>query len=496
MGITCLWIPPACKACWGGSTGYDAYDLYDLGEFDQKGGVRTKYGTKEELQRLVGKAGAAGVDVLFDVIVNHKAGAEYTEPVRGVRVEQYDRLKEVTGGLEDIEAWTGFDYPARGDKYSSFKWNKSHFSGVDFDEKTKDYAIWRLEGKRWAHDADEDRGNYDYLMFANIDHLHPDVREELLHWISWLGSQLRLGGIRFDAIKHISKDFQWDVVSHIRQAISHDWLIIGEYWHLDAGFLAELVERFDHQMMLFDIPLVHNFRGLSEAPEWEVDLRTVFDGSLGRLKPGHSVSFVVNHDTQEGQTSETLVEPWFVPLAYALILLYEGAGTPCVFYGDLYGSFGPKDGRGEGTLELPPYHAGVARMVLARRHYAYGAQTEYFDGPRCVGFTRHGHALRSAGAGLAVLLNASSSPQRAKKTMYVGIQHAGECWTDLLGAGSGQEDGVVIDEHGFATFSAGPRSVAIWVDAAADARDVVDNFALDHDIYGLMGSEKMDQSQD
>ena len=28
--------------------GYAAYDLYDLGEFDQKGTTRTKYGTKDE----------------------------------------------------------------------------------------------------------------------------------------------------------------------------------------------------------------------------------------------------------------------------------------------------------------------------------------------------------------------------------------------------------------------------------------------------------------
>ncbi len=89
MGVTSLWIPPACKAYWGGSTGYDTYDLYDLGEFDQKGGAGTKYGTRAELERLVAAAGRCGVDVLFDIVVNHKAGADYAEPARGVRVEQY-----------------------------------------------------------------------------------------------------------------------------------------------------------------------------------------------------------------------------------------------------------------------------------------------------------------------------------------------------------------------------------------------------------------------
>ena len=47
LGITSVWFPPAYKGTNGGySIGYDAYDLYDLGEFDQKGTLPTKYGTK------------------------------------------------------------------------------------------------------------------------------------------------------------------------------------------------------------------------------------------------------------------------------------------------------------------------------------------------------------------------------------------------------------------------------------------------------------------
>ena len=49
-GITAVWLPPAYKGAAGGyDVGYGVYDLFDLGEFDQKGSVRTKYGTREEL---------------------------------------------------------------------------------------------------------------------------------------------------------------------------------------------------------------------------------------------------------------------------------------------------------------------------------------------------------------------------------------------------------------------------------------------------------------
>ncbi|CAJ2501831.1 Uu.00g046840.m01.CDS01 [Anthostomella pinea] len=462
IGVTSMWIPPACKGFLDGnaSAGYDTYDLYDLGEFNQKGGVKTKYGTKAELLKLIEVSNIHGLAILFDVVVNHKGGADYHEPVNGVRVDHLNRLHEITGGLEHIQAWTGFDYPVRNDEYSTFKWNKSHFSG--------------------AHDADDDRGNYDYLMFANIDHSNPEVQQELFNWVQWLGSELDIGGIRLDAIKHISKQFQKDFISHIRKTVGPGWLIVGEYWHFDARFMAKLIEDFNHQLILYDIPLVHKFRDLSKTPIDRLDLRTVFDGSLVSLKPEQAVSFVVNHDTQEGQASECVVSPWFIPHAYALILLHAKAGTPCVFYGDVYGSYGPQGESKAGEYNLPPYHSSVVKMVLARQYYAYGGMSEFFDDPLCIGFTRHGDEDHSDGAGLAVVLSALE--ETASKRMFVGQKHAGEVWTDVLG---GVKDEVAIEGDGWATFPVRPRTVSIWVDAVAEDRELVDGFVFDHDIYGL-----------
>ncbi len=51
-GFTALWLPPANKAAGWKSMGYDPYDFYDLGEFDQKGGVPTWFGSKAELLDL------------------------------------------------------------------------------------------------------------------------------------------------------------------------------------------------------------------------------------------------------------------------------------------------------------------------------------------------------------------------------------------------------------------------------------------------------------
>lgn len=65
-GIDNMWIPPGCKASSPSGNGYDIYDLYDLGEFDQKGGKSTKWGTKEDLVKMVKKANEVGLGIYWD----------------------------------------------------------------------------------------------------------------------------------------------------------------------------------------------------------------------------------------------------------------------------------------------------------------------------------------------------------------------------------------------------------------------------------------------
>lgn len=63
------------------------YDLYDLGEFDQKGSTRTKWGTKEELLSLSKKSQELGIGLYWDAVLNHKAAADKKEKVKVVEVD-------------------------------------------------------------------------------------------------------------------------------------------------------------------------------------------------------------------------------------------------------------------------------------------------------------------------------------------------------------------------------------------------------------------------
>lgn len=181
LGVSRVWIPPACKAASPHTNGYDIYDLYDLGEFEQKGSVRTKWGTKAELEALVRRGEEVGVGVLFDAVLGHKAAADEKEVVRAVEVRRGDRrvgrkgeggdevvVGEGEEGAGEIEAWTGYRFEGRGEKHSLMRWRKEHFTGIDWDDRRKREGVWRFEGKKWAEDVDEELGNYDYLFVAPI----------------------------------------------------------------------------------------------------------------------------------------------------------------------------------------------------------------------------------------------------------------------------------------------------------------------------------------
>ena len=49
-----------------------SYDIWDLGEFEQKGSKRTKWGTKDELLQAIKVAKEHGIITYIDAVMNHK----------------------------------------------------------------------------------------------------------------------------------------------------------------------------------------------------------------------------------------------------------------------------------------------------------------------------------------------------------------------------------------------------------------------------------------
>ncbi|MGI6107134.1 MAG: alpha-amylase [Lachnospiraceae bacterium] len=448
MGITAVWLPPAYKGNGGRSdVGYGVYDTYDLGEFDQKGSVATKYGTREEYLWCIRTLQAAGIRVYADIVLNHKVGADETEEITAIEQNPSNRLEE-THGPEKISAWTKFTFPGRRGKYSDFVWDASCFDGTDWDENRKKKSIYLFSGKGWDPEVDNENGNYDYLMGCDVDFDSPKVREELLRWGEWYTRTAQMDGYRLDALKHISRKFYPWWLGELRKRTGRELPTVGEYWTPDCGKLTAYLKECGNCMSLFDVPLHYHFREASWA-DGKYPMRNILDGTLLSADAEHTVTFVDNHDTQPGQSLESFVNSWFKKIAYAIILL-RGYGTPCVFWGDLYG--------------IPHNHImpveGLSIMMKERQLYAYGELHDYFDDDHIVGFTREG-SPEYRNSGIAAVM---TDGDQGVKTMYVGKRFAGTEFVDTTG---GVRQPVIIDENGNGTFSVLGGNASVWVTQAA-----------------------------
>ncbi len=448
IGITSVWLPPAYKGHAGiDDTGYGVYDLYDLGEFDQKGTTRTKYGSKAEYLEAIRAIQANKMEAYADIVLNHRCGADETENVDVVEVDMDDRTKVRLDSQHKAEVWTQFTFLGRQGKYSPFVMMHDHFTGVDHKVEGDDpRKIYLMAGKSFSGEVSDEHGNFDYLMGCDVDLYHPDVVNDLREWAKWLIDTTQINGFRLDAVKHIPASFYRDYLKFLRTHFSkRELLSIGEYWTRELEELRDYIKQTEGLIQLFDVPLHHHLCEASKKGK-DYDLRTIFDGTLVQAEPTLSVTFVDNHDTQPGQSLESWVDDWFKPLAYALILLRKD-GYPVVFYGDYYGS-------SEKDAKLTSHHKLIEVLLDARRKYNFGDQHDHFDHANCVAWVRAGDK-EHPGSMVVIMSSGDAGTKRinsvAKNTKF----------TDLT---THCPDVISTDENGEADFICPAGSLSVWVE--------------------------------
>ena len=234
-----------------------------------------------------------------------------------------DRRKEISPPRV-IEPWIRYNFPGRGDIHSSFKWNSDHFNGTDWDQRGQRNAIFKIVNppeaperpgssstgsvaKGWAADVDDENGNADYLMFSNVDYLHPDVREDVTNWGKWMVSDtVGVDGFRLDAVQHYSWKFAQEWIEHVRHTglrKGRDIFCVGEFWVDDVVKLLQWLINVHHLASLFDTPLVYHFSKVSQAWDkaWDmigqggrlstrgIELNKVFQQTLVENAPENAV---------------------------------------------------------------------------------------------------------------------------------------------------------------------------------------------------------------
>lgn len=444
-GITSIWLPPASKSAGGvNDTGYGVYDLYDLGEFDQKGTVRTKYGTKDEYIAAIRALQIEGIQVLADIVLNHRMGADEQQDIIAYKINPDDRT-ETIGDYRTISAWTKFNFEGRSNTYSDFKLDWSHFTAIDYDDKEKENGIFRFYGKQFSNEVDKERGNYDYLMGCDVDFNNLDVVRDLHSWGKWFVNQTHVDGFRLDAIKHIRSSFYKSWLSYLKHEFDKDFYTVGEYFSANIDALLNYLDYNKQVSSLFDVPLHIKFKDASESSGY-YDMRKIFENTLVDRRPSKAVTFVDNHDTEPGQSLESWVQPWFKPLAYAMIM-FRDVGIPCIFYGDYYGI--PEK-------NIEPMKELLDVFLLARKYLAYGDEKDYFDDSNIIGWTRSGDYYHQD-SGMAVIL---SDGNGGGKQMNVGKNLANTVLYDCTG---NVKETVYVDGDGNGIFYVNGGSVSVWI---------------------------------
>lgn len=334
------------------------------------------------------------------------------------------------------------------------EWHWRHFTAADYNElDDKTNAIYLFEGKNFEKGVDLEKGNFDYLMGCDLDVNNPEVEKELFHWGEWYLKTTGVDGFRFDAVKHVESSFFEGWLDHLQKFSDKKLFAVGEYWSSHVSALKHFVREVDRSMMLFDSALHYNFRAASHQGR-DFNLTKIFDNTLVKDYPRMAVTIVSNHDTQPLQSLESVVEAWFKPLAYAMILLRRD-GYPCIFAADYYGANYMDTGRDgkEYEITMPSHKWMIEQFLYVRKKYAYGNQYDYFDHPNCIGWTRidNEHNL----GGIAVIM---SNGRDGRKKMQTAS--ANTTYIDLT---NHIKQPVKTDEHGWGEFKCNGGSVSVWV---------------------------------
>ncbi|MGZ5553160.1 MAG: alpha-amylase family glycosyl hydrolase, partial [Chthoniobacterales bacterium] len=230
-GYDSLWLPPPTKGSGGLSVGYDLWDRFDLGSKDQRGSVRTRYGTEADLLNLIEVAHRFGIRVYFDNVMNHNAfdvpGYDANTPIDiypGLVPEDF-HLRLTQEGFyrkwDNIANWN--------DAWQVQHRNFSDLIDLAQEPGTTNENFGLTEGSTspkikllrqpnnpeyYCYDAN---GNYvgfgpnnglttAYLQ-QHSDFYSEYVQDFLNRSARWLMDRTRADGLRLDAVKHVPADF-------------------------------------------------------------------------------------------------------------------------------------------------------------------------------------------------------------------------------------------------------------------------------------------------
>ncbi|MGD9873729.1 MAG: alpha-amylase family glycosyl hydrolase [Kiritimatiellia bacterium] len=233
VGYTGLWLPPPQKASGGLSVGYDLWDPFDLGSVDQRSTIKTRYGTEEDLLRLIETAHRFGIRVYFDNIMNHRAfdvpGYNENTPIDiypGMLPEDF-HLRVTEEGFyrkwDNTVNWGStweVQYQNLSDLIDIAHEDPNGNFGPNLGDTHPKISFVRHPDNPEFYDYHPTLGWVGFgttnitagLIASNSAYYSEDVGGYLMRSIRWLVDRTKVDGLRLDAVKHVPGYFfgdQW-----------------------------------------------------------------------------------------------------------------------------------------------------------------------------------------------------------------------------------------------------------------------------------------------
>jgi alpha-amylase len=360
LGIDGVWVPPSIKNAGTNSNGYSPFDQYDLGDKYQKGSLKTRLGSKDELLRMFGVMHANGMDVIQDVVFNHldnagsSTGAGGSDPAaNNGDGNTYKNFRYVSYGKPATDE-SSADYLSRSGRWPK-NWQNFHSNPGHLCNSGDWCAAWFGPDVCYYSGAYGQSSNATYNPVQSSDHMRTNAR----NWFVWMKKQTGADGFRLDAVKHFpywaTQDFLYNAKYSAGWANGGaNMFAVGEYvgsasemdtWISNVktsnGGTEDMVGTFDFS--------------LRQAVKNMVSAGGSYDlGSLPSAQQSNrfrTVPFVNNHDTFRPtkdangnytgwDTNNELggghIDPFDARLALAYAITFSVDGSPQVFFEDLF----------------------------------------------------------------------------------------------------------------------------------------------------------------
>lgn len=428
LGFTGIWLPPAGKGTSITDVGYGVYDPWDLGEFNQKGTVRTKYGTKKELLKAINTLQQKGISVYYDVVFNQRIGADHKEEV------------PLTGG-GTMETWTLFSGMKGRNKYydqaKEWGWDWQCFDGIDVDASGRMIGPTLFQGKSWDQSFDKD-----YLLGCDVDYQNEKVVDEAIAWGKWLLKETGVDGFRLDAVKHVDTGFVKRWLEEIQVSTEKELFIVGEAWYTNVMSLQFYLGALNNkEVKLFDFPLRAQMELMRDG---RINMANLGTAGLVNKKPEQAVTFVDNHDTfRDGLNSAPIFKRKCQSYAY---ILTREHGYPVVFWRDLYNA---------------NLRSEMEKIIKARKYFAYGPGYEVENNDQEVySYVRAG--LKDVDStGLVMMISSGDSGEIIEKR--INSRQPGQIYYDFTG---NIGEFIETDSQGYGNFkvkNTAEHGWSIWV---------------------------------